>query len=118
MTVARKKKPSKKLDTASSQASDIMAMSPFVMGSRLAGMSGKTPLGAASDMHGFAMEKSMTALESGTALWMEMARLSMNAGFGNPSTPENAAKQLVAAALKPVARRVRENHAAKTGKTK
>ncbi len=87
------------------------------MGSRLAKMSGKSPMAAASDMHGFAIEKSMAALESGTALWMEMARLSMNAGLGKPATPENAAKQLVAAALKPVAKRVRANHAAKPGKS-
>lgn len=114
--MARKKKTAENPDTASSQASDILAMSPFVMGARLADMARKSPMAAASDMHGFAIEKSFAALESGTALWMEMTRLSIDSSFGKHATPQSAAEGLASAALKPLSKRVRANAAGKPKK--
>lgn len=90
-----------------------MALSPFVIGRRMAQMAQDTPFGAAMALQSFAMEKGFAAMEAGTAVWMEMARRTIDAGFGVHATAEEHAEAFARAALKPVRKRVRANHKSK-----
>lgn len=103
----------RKTASAAAHATEIMALSPFVIGRRMAQMAQETPVGAAMSMHAFAMEKGLAAMEAGTAVWMEMARRSIDAGFGIHSSAENTAEAFAKAALTPVRKRVRANHKSK-----
>jgi hypothetical protein len=113
--VARRSKARKAADSAT-HATEILALSPFVIGKRMAQMSRDTPLGAAMSLQGFAMEKGFAALESGTAMWMEMARQSVEASLGRHTSAHKSAEGIANAGLKPLSKRVRANH--KSKKTK
>lgn len=90
-----------------------MALSPFVIGRRMAQMTQDSPFGAAMAMQAFAFEKGLAAMEAGTAVWMEMTRRSIDAGFGIHASAGEHAEALTSAALKPVRKRVRANHKSK-----
>jgi len=113
--VARRPKARKTADSAA-HATEILALSPFVIGKRMAQMSRDTPFGAAMSLHGFAMEKGFAALESGAAIWMEMTRQSLEASLGKHTSAQKSAEGIANAALKPLSKRVRANH--KSKKTK
>jgi hypothetical protein len=106
----------KKIMDSAAHATEILALSPFVIGKRMAQMSRDTPFGAAMSLLGFAMEKGFAALESGTAIWMELARQSMDASLGKHTSAHKSAEGFANAALKPLSKRVRANH--KSKKTK
>jgi hypothetical protein len=101
---------------AASHAGDILALSPLVIGSRLAEMSLATPFGFAMSMRALVVEKSFAVAESGTAVWFEMTRQTIESSLGRAALPRHAAEDLAEAALRPVARRVRANAAAKRKK--
>jgi hypothetical protein len=113
--MAGRSKAKKALDSAA-HATEILALSPFIIGKRMAQMSRDTPFGAAMSLHGFAMEKGFAALESGTAIWMELARQSMDASLGKHTNAHKSAEGFANAALQPLSKRVRANH--KSKKTK
>jgi len=101
---------------AASHAGDILALSPLVIGARLAEMSLATPFGLAMSMRALVVEKSFAAAESGAAVWFEMSRQTIETSLGRPALPRHAAEDLAEAALRPVARRVRANAARKRKK--
>jgi hypothetical protein len=102
---------------AATHAGDIIALSPLVIGMRLAELSVATPYGFAVSMRGFALEKSLAAFEASAGIWAELTTQAIATGFGRAALPRHAAEGLANAALKPVARRVRANAAATRSKS-
>jgi len=94
-------------------AGAIMALSPWIFASRMHALAVATPMGAALAMQRFAVEKAMAV--AGSAFAASMEAMSQSASLGaaivrqDGKTAAEATEKIAAAALKPVATRVRSN---------